>query len=52
MQDDWIQSNINYKEISEDFLLDISHNLQEFKKHSSFQAAVMTYIVSQGESMQ
>lgn len=36
LQDEWITKNINYTEISEDFLLDISHNLQEFQKHTTF----------------
>jgi len=36
LQDEWILKNVDQKEISEDVLLDIGHNLQQFRKYSAF----------------
>ena len=52
LMDDWILTNMEINEFSEDYLLDISDNLLQFKKFSTFQHAVMTYIISQSESQQ
>ena len=32
-------------------MLDIAHNLQQFKKYSAFQSGVLTYIISQSENI-
>jgi hypothetical protein len=36
LQDDFIKKNVEQKEISEDILLDIAGNLEDFKKSTTF----------------
>jgi len=46
LQDEFIMSNVEHKEVRNEVLLDIGYNLSQFRCNTAFQAGVMTFIVS------
>lgn len=51
LKDEFIIRNVEKAEIADEVLLDIGMNLKEFRKHTVFQAGVMTFIVRQNENL-
>jgi len=51
LKDEFIINNVNQDDLRESTLLDIANNLKQFRKNSAFQAGVMTFIISQNETM-
>lgn len=46
LQHDWIKNNVDRPKISKEQLLDITNNLQNFRRNTVFQTGVMAFIMS------